>query len=96
LRLGNREAYVGKTAMVCGAVASTKLDAHLRSRPTFLDFAKLYPNQVFTAVIFERDRAKFGTPETTYEGKRVCVTGQVRNYRGKPEIIVSDSSQLTE
>jgi hypothetical protein len=77
-------------------VATTKFDAHLRSQPTFLDFEKPYPNEVFTAVIFGSDRAKFGTPETTFQGKRVCVTGQVRNYRGKPEIIVSDPSQLSE
>jgi len=55
-----------------------------------------YPNEVFTAVIFVSSRPKFGTPETTFRGKCVCVTGQVRNYRGKPEIIVSDPSQLSE
>jgi DNA/RNA endonuclease YhcR with UshA esterase domain len=87
---------VGQTATVCGEVASTKYDAHLRSQPTFFDFGKPYPNQVFTAVIFGSDRAKFGTPETTLQAKHVCVTGQVRNYRVKPEIIVSDPSQLTE
>ncbi len=79
--------HIGPTATVCGVVASTKYDAHLRSQPTFLDFGKPYPHEIFTAVIFGHDRAKFGTPETTYEGKRVCVTGQVRNYRGKPEIM---------
>ena len=59
-------------------------------------FGMPYPNEVFTAVIFVSSRPKFGTPETTFRGKRVCVTGQVRNYRGKPEIIVSDPSQLSE
>ena len=54
--------YVRKTATVCGLVASTKYDAHLRSRPTFLDFGKPYPDENFIAVIFGRDRAKFGTP----------------------------------
>jgi DNA/RNA endonuclease YhcR with UshA esterase domain len=88
--------HVGQTATVCGEVASTKYDAHLRSQPTFLDFGKPYPNRIFTAVIFGRDRAKFGTPEATFRGRRVCVTGQVRNYRGKPEIIVSDPGQLTQ
>jgi hypothetical protein len=46
-------------------VASTKFDAHLRSRPKFLYFGKPYPDQVFTAVIWGSDRTKFGTPETT-------------------------------
>ena len=77
-------------------VASTKFDAHLRSQPTFLDFGKPYPNQPFTAVIWGSDRAKFGTPETTLQGKRVCVSGAIREYRGKPEIILSDPSQLTQ
>jgi DNA/RNA endonuclease YhcR with UshA esterase domain len=65
-------------------------------QPTFLDFGKPYPGQVFTAVIFGSDRAKFGTPETTFQERRVCVTGQVRTYRGKLEMIVRAPSQLTQ
>jgi DNA/RNA endonuclease YhcR with UshA esterase domain len=42
------------------------------------------------------DRAKFGTPETSLRGKRVCVTGQIRDYRGKPEIILNEPSQLAQ
>src|SRR5271155_5186457 len=87
---------VGQTATVCGVVASTKFDAHLRSRPTFLDFGRPYPDQVFTAVIFGANRAKFGTPETTLQGKHVCVSGSIREYRGRPEIILSDPGQLTQ
>jgi len=88
--------HVGETATVCGVVASTKFDAHLRSRPTFLDFGRPYPDQVFTAVIFGANRAKFGTPETTLQGKHVCVSGSIREYRGRPEIILSDPGQLTQ
>jgi hypothetical protein len=88
--------HVGQNATVCGVVASTKFDAHLRSRPTFLDFGRPYPDQVFAAVIFGDNRAKFGTPETTLRGKRVCVSGKIREYRGKPEIVLSDPSQLTQ
>jgi DNA/RNA endonuclease YhcR with UshA esterase domain len=87
---------VGEPATVCGVVASAKFAASSRSQPTFLDFGKPYPNAAFTAVIFGDDRPKFGTPETTLRGKRVCVTGQVRDYRGKPEIILADPSQLTQ
>lgn len=88
--------HVGQTATVCGVVASTKYAANSRAQPTFLDMGQPYPNEAFTTVIFGSDRAKFGEPETTLRGKRICVTGQVRNYRGKPEIIVSDPSQLTQ
>ncbi len=87
---------MGETATVCGVVASAKFAANSRSQPTFLDLDRSYPNAVFTAVIFGDDRPKFGTPEKSLQGKRICVTGGIRLYRGKPEIILSDPSQLTE
>jgi micrococcal nuclease len=77
-------------------VASAKYAANARAQPTFLDMGQPYPNEAFTAVIFGSDRVKFGEPEATLAGKRICVTGQVRNYRGKPEIILTDPSQLTQ
>jgi len=86
--------HVGESATVCGIVASAKFATGSRAQPTFLDLGKPYPNSAFTAVIFGDDRAKFGTPETTLRGKRICVTGQIRDYRGKPEIILNDPSQL--
>jgi DNA/RNA endonuclease YhcR with UshA esterase domain len=88
--------HVGETATVCGSVASAKYAASSRSQPTFLDLDRPYPNAPFTAVIFGSDRANFGTPETTLQGKRVCVTGQIRDYHGKPEIILSDPTQLAQ
>jgi DNA/RNA endonuclease YhcR with UshA esterase domain len=93
---GDAASHVGETVTVCGLVASAKYAANSRAQPTFLDMGQPYPNQPFVAVIFGTDRAKFGEPEATLSGKRICVTGQVRNYRGKPEIIVSDPSQLKE
>ena len=60
-----------------------------------MDFAKPYPDQVFTAVIFGADRAKFGAPETSLRGKRVCVTGKIQQLHDLPEIILSDPKQLT-
>jgi hypothetical protein len=88
-------AHVGESATVC-VVASAKFAVNSRSQPTFLDFDRPYPNAIFTAVIFGDDRPKFGSPETTLGGKRICVTGQIRDYRGKPEIILHDPSQLSE
>jgi DNA/RNA endonuclease YhcR with UshA esterase domain len=88
--------HVGENATVCGVVASAKFAPGSRAQPTFLDLDKPYPNAPFTAVIFGSDRLKFGTPETSLRGKRICVTGQIHDYRGKPEIILSDPSQLTQ
>jgi hypothetical protein len=82
--------HVGQTATVCGTVAGTRyLDSGER-KPTFLNFEKPYPNHPFTAVIFGEDRAKFGKPEETYLNKSICVTGEIKDYNGKPEVILTE------
>jgi DNA invertase Pin-like site-specific DNA recombinase len=53
-----------------------------------------YPQHVFTVFIQGSDRPKFGTPEITLMGKRVCATGVIKDYRGKPEIIATEPRQL--
>jgi hypothetical protein len=87
--------HVGEDATVCGLVASAKYVSQSKGGPTFLDFGKPYPNSIFVALILGSDRAKFGTPEKELQGKQVCVTGKIRLYEGKPEIILSDPKQLT-
>src|SRR6266851_1007352 len=96
--VGPKEAagLVGETATVCGVVASGKYAADLRLQPTFLNLDKPYPDQVFTVVIFGDDRAKFGTPETSLRGQRICVTGVIRVFREQPEMVLKDPSQLTK
>ena len=61
-----------------------------------MDLGKPSPNAVFTAVIYGDNRAKFGTPETSLRGKRICVTGEISDYQGKPEIVLTEPSQLTQ
>jgi hypothetical protein len=87
--------HLGELATVCGMVASANYAAGSRGRPTFLNLDKAYPNQTFTAVIWDEDRGSFGTPESTLLGKRVCATGVIQLYRGKPEIILREPRQLT-
>jgi hypothetical protein len=86
--------HVGETVTVCGVVASSKYAATTHRQPTFLDFDRPYPNPVFTVVIWGTDRTKFGTPEETYRGKRICVRGTISLYKGRPEIIASDPGQI--
>jgi hypothetical protein len=85
--------HVGKQASVCGVVASANFANRSRGRPTFLNLDKAYPDHIFTAVIWGDDRPKFGTPETL-KGRRVCVSGLVESYQGKPQVVLRDASQL--
>lgn len=86
--------HVGETATVCGVGASAKHATSVRGQPTFLNLDRPYPNQVFTVVIWGSDRAAFGQPEVAYQNKRICVTGLVESYKGKPEIIARRPSQI--
>jgi hypothetical protein len=88
--------HVGEDVTVCGLVASAKYAGQARGGPTFLDFGKPYPNSVFVALILGSDRAKFGTPEKTLQGKQICVSGKIRLYDGKPEIMLTEPKQLVE
>lgn len=88
--------HVGETATICGYVASTRYLSNSRSKPTFLNFDKPYPNEDFTVVIWPEDRAKFGEPENRYLHKNICVTGEIVLYRGSPQIAVKALSQLRE
>jgi hypothetical protein len=68
-----------------------------RIEPSFADIprSRSFPHQPFTIVIWGDDRAKFGAPEVTYANKRVCVTGTIEDYRGKPEIVATSPDQIT-
>jgi hypothetical protein len=86
--------HVGETATVCGQVASTRYADRSKGQPTFMNLDKPYPNAVFTIVIWGADRAKFGAPESKYRDANVCVAGKISSYRGTPEIVAREPSQI--
>ena len=85
--------YLDKEVIVEGKI----VDAHrdLKSNTVFLNFEKGYPNQCFTGVIFSSDLYKFvQNPENYYLNKTVRIFGKVKEYRGRPEIILKNPSQI--
>jgi hypothetical protein len=86
--------HVGERATVCGSVASTHFAARTKGSPTFLNLDEPYPRQIFTILIWGSDRSKFGDPEVKYGNRRVCVTGLIKDYKGVPEVIVEQPSQI--
>jgi DNA/RNA endonuclease YhcR with UshA esterase domain len=77
------------------AIVTDKVDGVHRSGKgnLFLDMGGKYPNQAFTAYIPESSASKFPDAEK-YEGRTVAVSGKITLYHGKPEIIVTSSSQV--
>jgi hypothetical protein len=49
---------------------------------------------VFTIVIWGSERGKFGDPEEKYRAQHICVTGRITSYRGAPEIVAHEASQI--
>ena len=86
--------HIGEYSKVCGVVASTHFANRSRGAPTFINLDRAYPDQVFTAVIWVEDRAKFGYPEQRFADREICVSGVIQMYRGIPEIILRSPAQV--
>jgi DNA/RNA endonuclease YhcR with UshA esterase domain len=86
--------HIGDRVTVCGKVVSTHYAKSSKGEPRFLNLDEPYPKEVFTILIWGSDREKFGTPEDEYKGLRVCVTGKITIYRGRPEIVATERGQI--
>ncbi|HUZ30718.1 MAG TPA: hypothetical protein VMV19_01205 [Xanthobacteraceae bacterium] len=83
--------HVGQNVTVEGVVSDVHHAAS--GKAIFIDIGGHYPNNAFAAVIFEGDFDKF--PEVdSLEGKTVDVTGAIKLFRGRPEIILNDPAQI--
>ena len=82
--------HVGELVIVQGTITQMAVTVNLT---THIDFGGRYPNQVFTATIYRVKQPFFPTVRD-YEGKAVQVRGVVRLYKGKPDIILTEPSQL--
>ena len=96
LTAAQAEDHIGENATVCGIVASATFAARTKGQPTFLNLDQPYPTHIFTVLIWGSDRPKFGQPEVVYKGKRLCVTGTIKAFRGMPEIVATDQGQIRD
>jgi len=84
--------YVGQEKIVEGFIADGYKS---KTNTVFLNFEKPYPSHCFTAVIFSSALINFPeNPQTYYDGKAARVKGVIKEYNGKPEIILNDRSQI--
>jgi micrococcal nuclease len=84
--------YIGGEKIVEGRIADGYKS---KTNTVFLNFEKPYPNHCFTAVIFSSDLVNFPeNPQDYYQGKIVRARGVIKEYNGKPEIILEDLSQI--
>jgi DNA/RNA endonuclease YhcR with UshA esterase domain len=83
--------HIGQVVTVEGVVGEVH---HAQSgKVTFIDIGGRYPNNAFAGVIFKSDFNKFPNVESL-TGKTVEITGRIKEYQGKAEIILDDPAQL--
>ncbi|MEO0232312.1 MAG: nucleotide-binding protein [candidate division WOR-3 bacterium] len=82
--------HIGEYATVKGYIAQVYIS---RKGTIFLNVDKPYPDNTFTFVIFKTDAYKFPNIKSL-EGKTIAVTGLIRTYQGKPEIIINNPKQI--
>ena len=91
LRLGALEAqnHYDETAIVTGKVAQVTI----RPKVVFLNLDQPHPDSPFTGVIFSQNTNGFGDLKSL-EGKSVEISGNIKNFKDSPEIVIASTNQL--
>ena len=75
-------------------VEGTIVDTFNSGKACFLHFHPDYKHYL-TAVIFASDFSRFpANADNYYSGKKVRVSGYIKDYKGSPEIILNDPGQI--
>ena len=76
-----------------GTVVGVIVEVNKTEKVVHLNFEKPYPAESFSAVVFSGKTNGF--PEfDTLKNKTVEVSGKITQYKGKPEIVLTNVSQL--
>jgi DNA/RNA endonuclease YhcR with UshA esterase domain len=83
--------YLGKTVTICSTVFGTKA----LEKITFINLGAAHPNSPLTIVVMAKDYANFTTPPATlYANKKMCVTGEIKEFKGKIEIAITKPDDI--
>jgi DNA/RNA endonuclease YhcR with UshA esterase domain len=79
---------IGRTLQVKGKVAAIFIS---EKGNTFINFDEKSPNQTFTVAIFSGKNVDISKIAV---GSIVTVYGEIKEYKGKPEIVVESNDQI--
>jgi DNA/RNA endonuclease YhcR with UshA esterase domain len=82
--------FIGETKTVKGVVASVFVS---KSGTILINFDEVHPNATFVAVI-KKDSGI--TYDNIVKGSILTVSGKIEDYKGKPEIIINEQSQIVK
>jgi hypothetical protein len=85
------ERYIGKKEIVCTRVYGVKELSNIN----FINVGARFPGNPLTIVVFPSDMRNFKDGLAVYDNKNICVTGTIKEYKGKPEIIVTGPQDIS-
>ena len=85
--------HIGENASVRGLVEQVSFS---KKGHAFLNFGGRYPQHVFTGFIPAQNVAAVGGEEflESLSGNPITVTGEIKLYKGRPEIVISSPAQI--
>jgi DNA/RNA endonuclease YhcR with UshA esterase domain len=82
--------HAGETVTVIGVLTNVHVNA---KKMISLDIGGTYPDNPFTAVVFAKSMRN--PPDfTPLVGKTLAITGMIKMFYGKPEIVINDDDQV--
>lgn len=83
--------HIGETVTICDSVYTGRTLANL----TLLNLGGAFPKQILTIVVNKADLVNFKeSPEKLYLNKKLCITGKITEYNGKPQILATEPKQF--
>jgi DNA/RNA endonuclease YhcR with UshA esterase domain len=82
--------HIDETVIIKGEVSQVTIS---KSGVVYFNMGGKFPDNKFSAVIMKRNVSKFDNAKD-YEGKIVEIKGYVKEYKGKPEILLEEKDQL--
>jgi DNA/RNA endonuclease YhcR with UshA esterase domain len=96
VKLEDIASHVGDSVTVTGKVYGIKYFESAKASPTLINVGAAFPNQLLTVVIYGEDRKRMELdPEKTFTNADLSVTGKVELFKSKPQIVITDKSQLS-
>lgn len=88
--------HIGEVATVCGPVKDSSFLEASNGQPCYIDVGAAYPDDSrVSIVVWGEDRANFPeAPESLYQGKTICVTGELYAYNNATYVKVSSPDQV--
>ncbi|HYV94127.1 MAG TPA: hypothetical protein VE978_20285 [Chitinophagales bacterium] len=86
--------FIGRDVTICGQVKSAMRDTFGHKSGMLLGLCIPYPNQPVMIVIKDQTLPLFPYDATTWPGKWICVSGQIKVLHGRPFIEVHKRTQI--